>query len=477
MNYYARIHELLSADQVIAESTEEQQRIDELLSSIRGLAKNIFGRTGRAAGQLFGTGPKSHTYGNWNPLSGKYEGGLNQEDRMAVYRNRAEKRKAASGVKPAAPVAPTGFKTPNQTKIGMPKSMGNIGKLPSATPAPTGFKTPAETKLGMPKSMGNIGKLPSATPAPAPAKPNLLAPPKPVKNIMPPTGDEFGAGIKNAPTFKPTGMKVPVTPAPTKPNPLAPPKAGMASKPLMPPTGDEFGAGIKDAPKFKPTGKKVPVTAPTSAGFRTPSDTKIGMPKSRGNIGKLPSAAPAPFDPRQPVTPGAQPQATGGRKAKKVVAQQGQGPLPQQGQGPKPAPTRKPQMSPEEKSARYTSIAAQEKRHKRNLPRYTNIAKVGNQDIAGRFTNRAALAQSWKTAQDRLTTTSDTAKHNRTITDPKLRKLHQNSSTYYGEFANLIRESYQLNEKKKGPCWKGYEAIGMKMKGGRKVPNCVPKKK
>tara|TARA_R110002012_G_scaffold321815_2_gene551601 strand:- start:651 stop:875 length:225 start_codon:yes stop_codon:yes gene_type:complete len=31
--------------------------------------------------------------------------------------------------------------------------------------------------------------------------------------------------------------------------------------------------------------------------------------------------------------------------------------------------------------------------------------------------------------------------------------------------------------KKKGPCWKGYEMIGMKSKGGRKVPNCVPKKK
>ena len=31
--------------------------------------------------------------------------------------------------------------------------------------------------------------------------------------------------------------------------------------------------------------------------------------------------------------------------------------------------------------------------------------------------------------------------------------------------------------KKKGPCWKGYEMIGMKNKGGRKVPNCVPKKK
>ena len=29
-------------------------------------------------------------------------------------------------------------------------------------------------------------------------------------------------------------------------------------------------------------------------------------------------------------------------------------------------------------------------------------------------------------------------------------------------------------QKKKGPCWKGYTAVGMKMKGGRKVPNCVP---
>jgi hypothetical protein len=29
---------------------------------------------------------------------------------------------------------------------------------------------------------------------------------------------------------------------------------------------------------------------------------------------------------------------------------------------------------------------------------------------------------------------------------------------------------------KKGPCWEGYEMIGMKDKGGRQVPNCVPKK-
>ena len=28
--------------------------------------------------------------------------------------------------------------------------------------------------------------------------------------------------------------------------------------------------------------------------------------------------------------------------------------------------------------------------------------------------------------------------------------------------------------KRKGPCWEGYEQVGMKMKNGRKVPNCVP---
>jgi len=30
---------------------------------------------------------------------------------------------------------------------------------------------------------------------------------------------------------------------------------------------------------------------------------------------------------------------------------------------------------------------------------------------------------------------------------------------------------------KKDPCWKGYEQLGMKMKNGKKVPDCVPIKK
>ena len=28
--------------------------------------------------------------------------------------------------------------------------------------------------------------------------------------------------------------------------------------------------------------------------------------------------------------------------------------------------------------------------------------------------------------------------------------------------------------KQDDPCWKGYEMVGMKKKGGRQVPNCVP---
>jgi hypothetical protein len=29
---------------------------------------------------------------------------------------------------------------------------------------------------------------------------------------------------------------------------------------------------------------------------------------------------------------------------------------------------------------------------------------------------------------------------------------------------------------KSDPCWTGYTQVGMKMKNGRKVPNCVPEK-
>jgi len=36
----------------------------------------------------------------------------------------------------------------------------------------------------------------------------------------------------------------------------------------------------------------------------------------------------------------------------------------------------------------------------------------------------------------------------------------------------LRKEEVELKEK--GPCWDGFKQVGMKMKGGKQVPNCVP---
>ena len=40
--------------------------------------------------------------------------------------------------------------------------------------------------------------------------------------------------------------------------------------------------------------------------------------------------------------------------------------------------------------------------------------------------------------------------------------------------SNLDEEVKEPTGNLKKACWKGYTAVGMKMKGGRKVPNCVP---
>jgi len=47
--------------------------------------------------------------------------------------------------------------------------------------------------------------------------------------------------------------------------------------------------------------------------------------------------------------------------------------------------------------------------------------------------------------------------------------------------ANLDNDMFNAEhpiaiDEKEGPCWKGYEMVGMKMKNGKEVPNCVPKK-
>jgi hypothetical protein len=37
--------------------------------------------------------------------------------------------------------------------------------------------------------------------------------------------------------------------------------------------------------------------------------------------------------------------------------------------------------------------------------------------------------------------------------------------------------SKRKDGKRGGACWRGYEMIGMKIKNGKTVPNCVPKSK
>jgi hypothetical protein len=40
----------------------------------------------------------------------------------------------------------------------------------------------------------------------------------------------------------------------------------------------------------------------------------------------------------------------------------------------------------------------------------------------------------------------------------------------------IINKDYEASKiiESKSPCWKGYEMVGWKKKGGKKVPNCVP---
>ena len=54
-----------------------------------------------------------------------------------------------------------------------------------------------------------------------------------------------------------------------------------------------------------------------------------------------------------------------------------------------------------------------------------------------------------------------------------------NTEASVSELINTIRDGFGLNEglknPKDNPCWKGYKPVGTKKKGGRTVPNCVPK--
>jgi hypothetical protein len=53
----------------------------------------------------------------------------------------------------------------------------------------------------------------------------------------------------------------------------------------------------------------------------------------------------------------------------------------------------------------------------------------------------------------------------------RLKNALQTLSNYKKQ--NISKESVVKEE---SPCWKGYQQIGMKDKGGKQVPNCVPNK-
>jgi hypothetical protein len=44
----------------------------------------------------------------------------------------------------------------------------------------------------------------------------------------------------------------------------------------------------------------------------------------------------------------------------------------------------------------------------------------------------------------------------------------------FDEIYNLVLE--KVKKAPKGVCWKGYKMVGMKKKGKKEVPNCVPNK-
>jgi hypothetical protein len=54
--------------------------------------------------------------------------------------------------------------------------------------------------------------------------------------------------------------------------------------------------------------------------------------------------------------------------------------------------------------------------------------------------------------------------------DTKKQRIKRALGAYYG----AQKEEVEIQEDK-DPCWKGYQMVGMKKKGGREVPNCVPK--
>lgn len=60
--------------------------------------------------------------------------------------------------------------------------------------------------------------------------------------------------------------------------------------------------------------------------------------------------------------------------------------------------------------------------------------------------------------------------------DQTLMLPFKESQAYKQKLKSLLEAADSKSQLKNKACWKGYEAVGLKKKNGRSVPNCVPKK-
>ena len=72
-----------------------------------------------------------------------------------------------------------------------------------------------------------------------------------------------------------------------------------------------------------------------------------------------------------------------------------------------------------------------------------------------------------KVLKDKMAATKSSEQKN--LIQQRLKNALQTLSNYKKQ--NISKESVVKEE---SPCWKGYKQVGMKDKGGRQVPNCVP---
>jgi len=73
-----------------------------------------------------------------------------------------------------------------------------------------------------------------------------------------------------------------------------------------------------------------------------------------------------------------------------------------------------------------------------------------------------------KALKDKMGATKSSEQKN--LIQQRLKNALQTLSNYKKQ--NISKESKIAEDK--GPCWQGYKQVGMKDKGGRQVPNCVP---